>query len=128
MPFVVIVTNQFIVDNARYFLLVRAVQLRAHPWMNRKSDFPNWPPVWTTTKPDKSDRPTGEVGILEQVVMNNNLIENKVLMFMKVAGVRYMGILAFDDIAVCSQLYNLFKSKIGHSIKEIGDLDVSQLL
>jgi hypothetical protein len=95
--------------------------------IRRLSGFPNWPPVWTTTSHDKSDMPTGEVGILETVVMSN-LIDNKVFMFMKVAGVRYMGCLAFDDVTFCGQIFQLFKSKLGRSIKEIGDLDVTQLL
>ena len=68
-----------------------------------------------------------ETGILEEVVMSK-LIDNKVFMFMTLDGVRYMGFLAFDDLAFCSQMFYLLKSNLGLSIKEIGDLNVWHLL
>jgi hypothetical protein len=103
------------------------MQLRDHPLMIRKSGYPNWPPKWTTTNPDKDDKPIGEVGILEDVVMSN-LIDNKIFMFMQLYGFRYMGFMGFEDPPFCNQLYLLIKANIGRSIKEIGDLDVSYLL
>jgi hypothetical protein len=48
------------------------MQLRDHPQMIRKSGYLNWPPVWTTTHPHLDDKPTGEVGTLEDVVMSQS--------------------------------------------------------
>jgi hypothetical protein len=36
-----------------------------------------------------------------------------------------MGFMSFDDARACSDIYVLPKSKLGLSIKEIGDLDLS---
>ncbi len=97
--------------------------LRHHPLMKRKNGFQSWPPTWTTTHHDKDDKPIGEVGILEDVMMSD-LIDNKVFMFMKCEGLRYMGFIGFDDPKVCSEIYALLKSKLGLSLKDIGDLDL----
>jgi len=71
--------------------------------------------------------PIGETGMLEEVVMSN-LIDNKVFMFIQVDSVRYVGFMAFDDPAFCSQIFYLLKDNLGRSIKEIGDLNVWHLL
>jgi hypothetical protein len=47
---------------------------------------------------------------------------------MEYEGRRYMAALGFDDAAFCSQLYIFLQSKIGLSIREIGDLDLSHTL
>jgi len=39
-----------------------------------------------------------------------------------------MGFMDFDDFTFSSQIFTLLKANIGHSIKEIGDLDVSHTL
>jgi hypothetical protein len=103
------------------------MQLRDHPLMTRKSGSCNWPPRWTTTRPDQDDKPTGEVGVLDEALMSK-LIDNKIFVFIQYQGFRYMGFLGFDDPFFCSQIYSLLKSNIGLSIKEIGDLDVSYTL
>jgi hypothetical protein len=109
------------------FYVIRIMQLRDHPLLIRKSGFCSWPPIWTTTRHDRNDKPTGEVGVLEDTLMSS-LINNKIFMFMQYRGFRYMGFLAFDDPVFCGQIYTLLKSNIGLSIKEIGDLDVSYTL
>jgi hypothetical protein len=91
--------------------------------MVRKSGYPSWPPVWTTTRHDKDDKPIGEVGTLEEVVIHE-LIDNKVFLFIKFQGLRYMGFIAFDDSTFCDQIFTLLKTHIEHPIQEIGDLDV----
>jgi hypothetical protein len=35
-----------------------------------------------------------------------------------------MGFMSFDDEKFCAEIYNLLKSKVGVSIKEIGDIDL----
>jgi hypothetical protein len=100
------------------------MHLRDHPLMIRKSGYPSWPPAWTTTRHDRDDKPIGEVGSLEDVMMSD-LMNNKVFMFMQCDGLRYMGFMAFDDPIFCNAIYTLLQSNIGRSISEIGDLDVS---
>jgi hypothetical protein len=92
--------------------------------MIRKNGFRAWPPRWTTTSHLRDDKPIGEVGFLEDVMMTK-LVDNKVFMFMQCEGLRYLGFMCFDDAKICSEIYIFLKSKIGLSIKEIGDLDVS---
>ena len=78
----------------------------------------------TTTHPDRDDKPIGEVGVLEEVLVSE-LIDNKVFMFIKYQGFRYMGFIGFDDPAFCSQIRTLLRASIGRSINEIADLDLS---
>jgi hypothetical protein len=82
------------------------VQLRDHPLMILKSGYLNWPPVWTTTHPRWANKPTGEVGTLEDVMMSN-LIDNKIFIFMQYQDSRYMGFVAFVDSTFCGQIYDL---------------------
>jgi hypothetical protein len=100
------------------------MQLRDHPLMTRKSGGEAWPPHWTTTLRDPTDNPHGEIGTLEQALMHV-LVDNKIFLFIQFQGLRYMGFMGFDDPKFCSAMYVLLQSNIGHSIKEIGDLDVS---
>jgi len=100
------------------------MQLRDHPLMTRKSGFHNWPPKWTTTQRDRDNKPIGEVGIFEDVMMSN-LIDNKIFMLMQNLGLRYTGLLSFDDRIFCWQICILLRANIGRSLKEIGDLDLS---
>ena len=98
------------------------MHLRDHPLMTRKSGFRTWPPAWTTTRHDYDDKPSGEIGTLEEVLVHE-LLDNKIFLFIQFQGFRYMGSMRFDDLAFCSQVYTLLKANIGLSIKEIGDMD-----
>jgi hypothetical protein len=114
-------------DSRRKPVFIRAMQLRDHPLMIRKSGYPAWPPRWTTTRLSKNDKPLAEIGSLEQVLMTD-WFNNKIFLFIRYRGNRYMGLMAFDDPAFCYQIFTLLKSKLGCSIKEIGDLDLSAML
>jgi hypothetical protein len=103
------------------------MQLRHHPRMTRDNGCQSWPPLWTTTHHNRDEKPIGEIGSLEDVMMSQ-LIKDKLFMFMQHDGFRYMGFMCFDDARVCSDIYILLKSKVGLSIKEIGDLDLSDTL
>ena len=103
------------------------MHLREHPLMTRKSGFRTWPPAWTTTCHDYDDKPSGEIGTLEEVLVHE-LLDNKIFLFMMFEGSRYMGFLSFDDERFCSQIYIVLKSNIGRSIKNIGDIDLSYTL
>jgi len=95
--------------------------------MTRKSGYLNWPPRWFALNSENDDKPEGEVGGLEDVDMHT-LIDNKIFLFMRWQGYRYLGILAFDDAMFCRQVLEVMKIHIGESIQKIGDLDISHLL
>jgi hypothetical protein len=102
------------------------MHLREHPLMTYRG-VSNWPPVWTTTRVENSPRPAGEVGVLEEALMND-LFDNKIFLVMLHDGNRYLGSLIFDDISFCHQVFALLKLNRGKRIKDIGDLDLSQTL
>jgi hypothetical protein len=92
-------------------------QLRTH-----KGTFSNWPPIWTTSR-DPTDKPRGEIGTLQHVLMNEH--DDEVLFIViEYQGRRYMGAMGFDSSAFCRQIYTVLQSHIGFSIKEIGDMDL----
>jgi len=91
--------------------------------MTRKSGFKTWPPVWTTIL-NENDKPTGEVGTLNQALMNDRL-NNKIFLRIQYQNMPYVGLLQFDDLKFCYEVFTLLKAHIGYSIKEIGDLDLS---
>ena len=99
--------------------------LRNHPLMTRKSGCRSWPPSW---QPIGKSRGIvqGELAILELVSMHN-LIPNKIFLSMQHLAERYTAVLQFDDGVFTKQLYPLLLENIEHSIKEIGDLDLSHL-
>jgi len=103
------------------------VTLRDHPLMKRKSGYCSWPPVWTTTRLDPNDKPTGEIGILQQV-LTNYLLTTRVFLFIDYQGHRYMGAMDFDDPEFCNEIYSVLNSHIGYSLIQIGDLDLLQTL
>ena len=103
------------------------MKLRDHPLMTRKSGFKTWPPLWTTTRLDPNDKPTGEIGTLEKVMMNE-LFDNKVFLFVQYQGFRYMGAMHFDDPGFCCAIFTLLNSNVGRSIREIGEIDLSHTL
>jgi hypothetical protein len=86
--------------------------------------IPNWPPRWTTTRNDPNDKTEGEIGIFSDV-LTHKLFNDKLFLLMEYEGRRYMAAVTFDDPAFCGQLYIFLRSKVGISIREIGDLDVS---
>ena len=103
------------------------MELRDHPLMIRKTGHLSWPPVWIPTGENSDDKPVGEVGTLEDITMSE-LVDTKIFLFIQYRGLRYMGFITFDDPMFCRAIYALLQSKLGLSIKEIGDLDVSYTL
>jgi hypothetical protein len=68
---------------------------------------------WEST----NDKPTGEIGILQQV-LTSDLIDRKLYIFVAYQGRRYMGLMAFDHPKFCYAIYRLLKSTIGLSIAD----------
>ncbi len=75
-------------------------------------------------RPDPEDKPRGEIGNLEQVLMSD-VVDDALFLIIQYDGFRYMGAIGFDDHAFCRAIYTLLNSHIGRAMKEIGDLDLS---
>jgi len=87
-----------------------------------KGTFYNWPPIWSNTRQDPTDKPQGEIGNLQDVFMNDD--GDILFIAIEYQCRRYMGAIGFDSPALCWQIYLLLQSYIGLSIKEIGDIDL----
>jgi hypothetical protein len=99
------------------------IPLREHPLMNYHG-VRNWPPAWVSTRSLPLETVNGEIGILESVKLYE-LTPNRCFLIIEFQSMRYMGSLLFEDAAFCRQIHDLLQKHLGHSVKEIGDLDVS---
>jgi hypothetical protein len=93
-------------------------QLRTH-----KGTFYNWPPIWTNTREDPTDKPQGKIRNLQQVLITED-DDNLIFIAIEYQGRRYMGAMGFNSHDWCRRIYILLQSHIGLSIKEIGDIDL----
>lgn len=100
---------------------INDLMFRYHPGMTRTSGFQSWPPLWTTTRRERNDSAVGEIGILKQVLMND-LFHTMLFLTIEYQSLRYMGAMQFDDTEFCYEIFNILKSHVGYSIKQIGDL------
>jgi hypothetical protein len=80
---------------------------------------PNWPPVWV----GGAKTLKGEIGILKYVLMRHGPAD-RCYLTMEYQSQAFVGTLFFDDEASCGRICTLLQSNIGHSLKEIGDLEV----
>jgi hypothetical protein len=104
----------------------RLVKFRDHPLISYRGT-PSWPPVWSKAGKDGNKTVTGEVGILRQVNHNAKL-SKRCYLVIEWEGVRYLGILLFDNTAFSAVISTLLKSHIGRSIKGIAELDLPSTL
>ena len=74
--------------------------------------MPNWPPAWSTLAIRSKPGPRGEVGTLEEVLMNN-LYDDRIFMAILYEGHRYLGCLIFDDASFCFQIFAFLKLNRG---------------
>lgn len=102
------------------------LQLRDHPGL-RYHGIPSWPPVWIRNDEQRVCKIRGEVGTLEYVFANER-ISDKLFLVMRHGGERYVGCLIFSERLVCQHFAHILRLHTGKPIKEIGDLDVSQML
>lgn len=114
-------------DDEKERVQIPVLQLRDHRMLKQESGHVVWPPVWLRMGDNKPSPLTGEIGYLAQV-LTNPASEKLLFLIITHQASQYMGAMVFDDPIFCGQLSELLKSKIGLSIKEIGDLDLSHLL
>jgi hypothetical protein len=98
------------------------MKLRDHPGMSFRG-IRTWPPRWISTRQTRERLPSGEIGILKDVSMHNNLYSEIILMI-ESEGHSYRGSLRFEDPWFCSQVYSLLHLHVEHRIREIGDVEL----
>jgi hypothetical protein len=103
------------------------MQLRDHPLMSYRH-VNNWPPVWTQTTKDRNITLQGEIGILQSVENPPFGDRNRVYLFIEHEMEIYIGTLIFDNAPFSWLIAKMLKQHIGWSIKELGDLDLSDTL
>lgn len=82
-----------------------------------------WPPLWTTTKGDRHDRPRGEIGTLKKVLMHDKF-DTKCFLIIDNAGNQYMGTPTFGDTSFRKRICGLLSEWVGRSLEDIGDIEV----
>ena len=82
-----------------------------------------WPSEWTSVDQSEYDLPSGEVGILKEVLMKD-AFNSEVFLIIEHEGHGYIGSLTFEDSRFCSQVYSLLKAHVERQLKEIGNLEL----
>jgi len=101
------------------------MKLRDHPLMSHRG-VRTWPPTWIQRNPPNKlkARLRGEIGILKRVLCHRDM-HNECFLIIEHGGDAWIGALMIDNWAFCAQIGDVLQSHIGHSIKEIGDIDLS---
>ena len=55
-------------------------------------------------------------------VLMNDLFHTMLFLTIEYQSLRYMGAMQFDDTEFCYEIFNILKSHVSSSIKQIGDL------
>jgi hypothetical protein len=100
--------------------------LRDHPLINYYG-MKSWPPVWVNTHTVPTKKMTGETGVLIGAKFYPES-PKRLFLRMEFHKQHYMGCLVFSDPGFCQQLNGILQAHLGHSIKEVGDLDLSDTL
>lgn len=102
------------------------MKLRDHPLVSF-AGLPSWPPIWVTVENRTVVKRKGEFGTLLEVRMQE-LMNNKIFLFIEHNDVRYTGCLLIQDPAFCHQLYRRLQDYVGRPVGEIGNLDLTSTL
>ena len=103
---------------------MRLMDLRAHPLMTYWG-LPNWPPTWMWIDGNVNKNPKGEVGTLVEVQVCQSQRANRFFLVIEYEDSQYMGCLQFDDLSFRRRVCDLLGKYCGHSIQEIGSIDLS---
>lgn len=102
------------------------MRLRDHPLMKYRG-VPNWPPIWVESRSKNNSRVKGEIGTLKYVYSNPEF-STRCFLLIEHQNKAYVGTLLFSDKVFGKQVSVLLRRNLNKSIKEIGDIDVSQTL
>jgi hypothetical protein len=99
------------------------MDLRAHPLMTYRG-HPNWPPSWMWIDGNVNKNPKGEVGTLLEVQVSRIQDANRCFLVIEYEDSQYTGCLYFDDLSFRKRVCELLGEYYGHSIQEIGSIDL----
>src|SRR4030095_1634927 len=110
--------------SAESILLEAIMLLRDHPLLTYQNSR-SWLPTWVYCGGLDNTHPRGEVGILKNVFVSSVHPSTRCYLIMEHAGGEYMGDLSISDVAFCVQIYAMLLRHCGKTIREIGDIDIS---
>jgi hypothetical protein len=85
----------------------------------------NWPPAWLWRGGSDDTMPTGEVGLLKDVILSDIDPPTRCFLVMQHMGAEYVGCLSCENSAFCREIYRVLSDHCGNPIDEIGDVDIS---
>ena len=102
--------------------------LRDHPLMAYEG-VPSWPPAWfRRVHGSENTHPTGEVGILKDVLPSTLPATKICILIIEHSGAEYIGTLLLSDPIFCREIWTILAQNRGKTIQEIGDIDLSYTL
>jgi hypothetical protein len=87
----------------------------------------SWPPIWTQNTRGGVKTLSGEIGVLRYVYMRHGPA-TKCFLVIDHLNETFVGTLQVDDQTFCAKVSALLRGLVGRPTKDIGDLDVSNLL
>ena len=103
------------------------MKLRDHPLMSYKGAA-SWPPAWFWRNGYETAHPTGEVGILKQVIPSTVSPYTGCFLIMQHLEAEYIGALLLSDPVFCQEIYRVLVQNCGELIQTIGAIDLSYML
>jgi hypothetical protein len=100
--------------------------LRAHPLLTHQNNR-SWPPTWVYCGGLDDTHPQGEGGILKTVYLSVVKPSTSCYLIMEHAGAEYMGTIYVSDAALCLDIFEVLLRHCGKAIREIGNIDLSNL-
>jgi hypothetical protein len=85
----------------------------------------NWPPAWLWRGGSDDTMPTGEVGLLKDVILSDIDPPTRCFLVMQHMGAEYVGCLSCENSAFCREIYRVLSDHCGNPIDEIADVDIS---
>lgn len=101
------------------------MKLRDHPLMSYRG-VSNWPPAWVGRNSKQLEQPSGEIGILKNVVLSKLEPIGRLYLMIEHEGEEYLGALLFDDQFACHQAYRLLLNHRGEPVRKIGETDLPE--
>jgi len=102
------------------------MNFRDHPLVSYRG-MRSWPPIWIQMSAPYSRSAIktlrGEIGVLKRVVRHQD-IPNECFLVIEHGEDSWMGTLLIDNGAFCAQIAAMLQFYVGHSIKEIGGIDL----
>jgi hypothetical protein len=111
------------VDNCLGRLSTFNVKLREHPLMFFRGHH-NWPPVWSSLREEEDKHFKGEMGTLKKVEVRDVADLSVCFLWMEHEAEQYIGCFVFTDASFARLVSGLLEVHLGHSIEEIGGLEI----